>query len=115
MSPPAFLLRSRPGWLRFYRQMVDLGHRCDTVAPSLVPKRAAERVKTNGRDSVSLARLLRAGELKGIWAVRDLVRVRCAASEDLRKKRQQLLLFLEALTARLITTGEETSRTHKAA
>jgi transposase len=85
----------------FNRQIVDLGHRCDVVAPSLIPKRAGERVKTNRRDAVSLARLLRAGELKGIWvpdavheAVRGLVRVRCAASEDLRKKRQQLLSFL---------------------
>ncbi|TPK88641.1 MULTISPECIES: IS110 family transposase [unclassified Mesorhizobium] len=84
-----------------YRQIVALGHRCDVVAPSLIPKRPGERVKTNRRDAVSLARLLRAGELKGIWvpdamheAVRDMVRVRATASEDLRKKRQQLLSFL---------------------
>lgn len=47
-----------------YRQIVELGQRCDVVAPSLIPKRPGERVKTNRRDAVSLARLLRAGELK---------------------------------------------------
>ena len=84
-----------------YRQIVALGHRCEVVAPSLVPRRPGDHVKTNRRDAVTLARLLRAGELSGIWvpdavheAVRELVRVRCAAGEDLRKKRQQVLSFL---------------------
>jgi hypothetical protein len=96
-----FCYEAGPTGYGFYRQIVDLGHRCDVVAPSLIPKRAGERVKTNRRDAISLARLLRAGELKGIWvpdavheAVRDMMRVRSAASEDLRKKRQQLLSFL---------------------
>src|SRR5215212_12076340 len=73
----------------------------EVVAPSLIPRRPGEHVKTNRRDAASLARLLRAGELKGIWvpdavheAVRDLVRAREAAGEDLRKKRQQLQSFL---------------------
>ena len=84
-----------------YRQIRSLGHACDVVAPSLVPTRPGERVKTNRRDAVTLARLLRAGELIAIWvpdetheAVRDLVRAREAASWDLRRKRQQLLSFL---------------------
>ncbi len=84
-----------------YRQIRALGHSCDVVAPSLVPTRPGERVKTNRRDAVTLARLLRAGELTTIWvpdevheAVRDLVRAREAASWDLRRKRQQLLSFL---------------------
>src|SRR5215212_1105454 len=84
-----------------YRQIRALGHGCDVVAPSLVPTRLGERVKTNRRDAVTLARLLRAGELTAIWvpdetheAVRDLVRTREAASWDLRRKRQQLLSFL---------------------
>ena len=78
-----------------------MGHDCIVVAPSLVPKRPGERVKTNRRDAVTLARLLRAGDLTPVWvpdvvheAVRDLVRARAAASEDLRRKRQQLLSFL---------------------
>jgi transposase len=71
------------------------------VAPALIPKRSGERIKTNRRDAVTLARLHRAGELTGVWApdaaheaVRDLVRVREAAADDLRRKRQQLLSFL---------------------
>jgi transposase len=71
------------------------------VAPALIPKRSGERIKTNRRDAVTLARLHRAGELTGVWtpdaaheAVRDLVRAREAAADDLRWKRQQLLSFL---------------------
>jgi transposase len=84
-----------------YRQIQDLGHDCMVVAPALIPKRSGERVKTNRRDAVTLVRLHRAGELTRVWvpnavheAVRDLVRAREAASEDLRRKRQQLLSFL---------------------
>ena len=58
------------------------------VAPALIPKRPGERVKTNRRDAVTLARLHRAGELTGVWvpdlvheAVRDLVRAREAGLE----------------------------------
>jgi transposase len=85
----------------FYRQIQALGHNCMVVAPALIPKRAGERIKTNRRDAVTLARLHRAGELTGVWtpheaheAVRDLVRAREAAADDLRRKRQQLLSFL---------------------
>jgi transposase len=84
-----------------YRQVRDLGHDCLVVAPALIPKRSGERVKTNRRDAVTLARLHRAGELVGVWvpdpvheAVRDLVRAREAQACDLRRKRQQLLSFL---------------------
>ena len=66
-----------------YRQVQALGHDCMVVAPALIPKRAGERIKTNRRDAVTLARLHRAGELTGVWtpdpaheAVRDLVRAR---------------------------------------
>jgi hypothetical protein len=45
-----------------YRQVRDLGHDCMVVAPALIPKRPGERVKTNRRDAVTLARLYRAGE-----------------------------------------------------
>jgi len=49
------------------RQITALGHDCTVVAPSLVPIRAGNRVKTNRRDAVTLARLHRAGELTAIW------------------------------------------------
>ena len=68
------------------RQVRALGHDCLVVAPALIPKRAGERIKTNRRDAVTLARLHRAGELTGVWAtdpaheaVRDLVRARESA------------------------------------
>jgi transposase len=63
----------------------------------MIPKRSGDRVKTNRRDSVTLVKLLRAGELRAICvpdtvheAVRDLTRAREAAMIDLKKKRQQL-------------------------
>ena len=72
-----------------YRQILALGHECIVVAPSLIPRRSGDRVKTNRRDAQSLARLLRAGELTAVWvpdetheAVRDLVRTRAMAVED---------------------------------
>jgi transposase len=90
-----------PTGYALHRQIRALGHTCDVIAPSLVPTRPGDRVKTNRRDAVTLARLLRAGELTTIWvpdaiheAVRDLVRAREVAAEDLRRKRQQLLSFL---------------------
>jgi transposase len=96
-----FCYEAGPTGYGLYRQVRALGHDCIVVAPSLVPKRPGERVKTNRRDAVALARLLRAGDLTTVWvpdavheAVRDLVRARAAASQDLRRKRQQLLSFL---------------------
>ena len=50
-----------------YRPIRALGHVCDVIAPSLVPTRPGDRVKTNRRDAVTLARLLRAGELTPVW------------------------------------------------
>ena len=71
------------------------------VAPSLISKKPGDRVKTNRRDAVSLAKLLRAGELTAVWvpdrhheAMRDLTRARDTAVDDLRSKRQQISAFL---------------------
>jgi transposase len=85
----------------------------------LIPKKPGERIKTNRRDAVTLARLLRAGELTAVWvpdatheAVRDLVRARTVAAQDLRRKRQQQLSFqLEAIASSVIyTTGGANER-----
>ena len=96
-----------------YRQVRELGHDCMVVAPALIPQRPGERVKTNRRDAMMLARLYRAGELSGVWvpdaiheAVRDLVRAREAAADDLRRKRQQLLSFL-LRHGRIYTAGRD--------
>lgn len=84
-----------------YRQIRALGHECAVVAPSLIPKRPGDRVKTNRRDALSLAKLHRAGELTPVWvpdvgheAIRDLVRAREGAVDALRRARQQLQSFL---------------------
>ena len=102
-----------------YRQMQALGHDCLVVAPALIPKRSGERVKTNRRDALTLARLFRAGELSGVWvpdevheAVRDLVRGRTTAAEDVRRKRQQLLSFL-LRHGRLYTGADHWTRAHR--
>ena len=96
-----FCYEAGPTGYGLYRQIRELGHDCTVVAPSLIPKKPGERIKTNRRDAVTLARLLRAGELTAVWvpdatheAVRDLVRARAGAAQDLRRKRQQLLSFL---------------------
>src|SRR4029078_202411 len=96
-----------------YRQIQALGHACLLVAPALIPKRPGERVKTNRRDAVTLARLHRAGELTGVWvpdptheAVRDWFGARTAAMETVRRARQQLQGFL--LRHDRVFTGRKT-------
>lgn len=83
------------------RQLTALGHDCEVVAPSLIPRRPGDRIKTDRRDAIKLARLHRAGELTAVWvpdpaheAMRDLVRARLAAVRALRRARQQLSGFL---------------------
>jgi len=113
-----FCYEAGPTGYGLYRQVRDLGHDCTVVAPSLIPKKSGERVKTNRRDAVSLARLFRAGELTSVWvpdtvheAVRDLVRARETASQDLRRKRQQLLSFL-LRHGRIFSGRQHWSRAH---
>lgn len=84
-----------------YRRLIDAGIACRVIAPNRMPRRAGERIKNDTRDAVTLARLLRAGELAFIWvpdevheAVRDLVRARHSASSDVRRARQRILSFL---------------------
>jgi transposase len=96
-----FCYEAGPTGYGLHRQLSDLGHVCDVVAPSMIPRRSGDRVKTNRRDAITLVKLLRAGELNAIWvpdivheAVRDLTRARETAMIDLKVKRQQLLSFL---------------------
>ena len=74
-----FCYEAGPTGYGLYRVIKSLGQECVVVAPSLTPKKPGDRVKTNRRDAVSLARLLRAGELTAVWvpderheAMRDL-------------------------------------------
>ena len=96
-----FCYEAGPTGYELYRLIKQLGHDCIVVAPSLIPRKPGERVKTNRRDALSLAKLLRAGELTAVWvpdarheAMRDLTRAREAAVEDLTSKRQQVLSLL---------------------
>ena len=84
-----------------YWQLTQLGVACEVIAPSLVPTKAGDRVKTDRRDAEKLARCHRAGELTAVWvpnaaqeALRDLVRAREAAKRDQLKARHRLGKFL---------------------
>jgi transposase len=84
-----------------YWQLTQLGVACEVIAPTLVPTKAGDRVKTDRRDAEKLARCYRAGELTAVWvpdaaheALRDLVRAREAAKKDQLKARHRLGKFL---------------------
>ncbi|MEM7423014.1 MAG: IS110 family transposase, partial [Pseudomonadota bacterium] len=84
-----------------YRLIRSRGHECLLVAPSLIPTRPGDRVKTNRRDAEIMAKLLRAGELTAVWvpderhgAMRELARARDVAQKDLRMRRQLVSGFL---------------------
>lgn len=84
-----------------YWQLTALGVACEVVAPTLVPVKAGDRVKTDRRDAVKLARSYRAGDLTPVWvpdadheALRDLVRAREDARQDQHRARQRLSKFL---------------------
>jgi len=96
-----FCYEAGPCGYGIQRRLAARGHECVVVAPSLIPKRAGDRVKTDRRDAASLAKLHRAGELTAVWvpdcrheAMRDLVRARLDAVHSLRRARQQLSGFL---------------------
>jgi transposase len=97
----AFCYEAGPTGYGLYRQISDLGHECMVVAPSLVPKKPGDRVKTNRRDALDLAKQLRSGDLTAVWvpdgrheAMRELTRARGAAVQDARQKGQQVSAFL---------------------
>jgi transposase len=84
-----------------YRWLLEMNISCTVIAPNLIPKRSGDRVKTDKRDALRLAQLLRAGELTSIYiptaedeALRDLVRAREDAKEDLNRHKQRLGKFL---------------------
>ena len=91
-----FCYEAGPTGYELQRHIKALGHECIVVAPSLIPKKPGDRVKTNRRDAVGLVKLLRAGELTAVWvpdrrheAMRDLTRARETAVIDLRAKRRR--------------------------
>ncbi|HZZ17464.1 MAG TPA: IS110 family transposase [Candidatus Sulfotelmatobacter sp.] len=84
-----------------YWQLAQLSVQCAVVAPSLVPKKPGDHVKTDRRDALKLARSHRSGDLTAVWvpdeqseALRDLVRQREAAKQDQLRARHRLTKFL---------------------
>lgn len=84
-----------------YWQLTQMGVACEVIAPSLIPTKAGDRVKTDRRDAEKLARNYRAGELTAVWvpdadheALRDLVRARESAKKDQLKARHRPSKFL---------------------
>lgn len=84
-----------------YRQLVQKGFDCMVCAPSLIPRKPGERVKTDRRDAIKLVRALRAGDLSAVYvpgvedeAFRDLARAWATAKDDLKRARQRLKSFL---------------------
>ncbi|MGB6604172.1 MAG: IS110 family transposase [Steroidobacteraceae bacterium] len=84
-----------------YWQLTQLGVECQVVAPTLIPVKAGDRVKTDRRDAEKLARCYRGGDLTAVWvpdaaheALRDLVRARLAAKRDQLRARNRLSKFL---------------------
>jgi transposase len=84
-----------------YWELTKLGIACEVIAPTLIPTKAGDRVKTDRRDAYKLARCYRSGDLTAVWipdeaheSLRDLVRAREAAKKDERRARHRLGKFL---------------------
>ena len=96
-----FVYEAGPCGYWLYRYLTKKGHVCWVVAPSLIPKKPGDRVKTNRRDAIKLARLMRSGDLTPVYvptvddeAIRDLCRAREDAIRDLKTAKFRLKAFL---------------------
>src|SRR6266536_1749354 len=96
-----FVYEAGPCGYGLYRYLTGKGFACHVVAPSLIPRKAGDRVKTDRRDAMTLARLMRSGDLRAIYvpgvedeALRDLSRGRDDAMQDLKRSKRRLKSFL---------------------
>jgi transposase len=96
-----FVYEAGPCGYGLYRYLTGKGFGCHVVAPSLIPRKAGDRVKTDRRDAMTLARLMRSGDLSAIYvpgvedeALRDLSRGRDDAMQDLKRSKRRLKSFL---------------------
>jgi transposase len=96
-----FVYEAGPCGYWLYRYLMKTGYDCWVVAPSLIPKKPGDRVKTDRRDAVQLARLARSGDLTAVYvpqiedeAIRDLTRAREDAISDLQDAKLRLTAFL---------------------
>ena len=90
-----------PTGYALYWQLTKLGIDCEVIAPSLIPKKAGDKVKTDRRDAEKLAQSYQAGDLTPVWvptpeheALRDLVRQRAAAKADESRAKHRLVKHL---------------------
>jgi transposase len=102
-----------------YWQLTQMNIACEVIAPTLIPQKSGDRVKTDRRDAMKLARLYRAGELTPVWvpdrsheALRDLVRAREAAKKDQRSARHRLGKFLLRIGVRKPTVMKNWTHKH---
>lgn len=112
-----FAYEAGPGGYALYRHLQQAGYACLVAAPSLIPRKPGDRVKTDKRDAMKLTRLFRAGELTGVYvpdledeAVRDLFRARCSAKRMEKSARQNLLSFL--LRIGVVYSGRAWTKMH---
>jgi len=96
-----FAYEAGPCGYRLHRYLTNQGLTCHVVAPSLIPRKPGDKIKTDRRDAVALARLLRSGDLTPVYvptvedeAVRDLCRARDAARLTLKNAKLRLTAFL---------------------
>ncbi len=96
-----FVYEAGPCGYWIYRLITSLGHCCYVVAPSLIPKKPGDKVKTDKRDALRLAKLLKTEDLTPIYvpepedeSIRDLSRARETAMKDLNDARFQLKALL---------------------
>ena len=96
-----FVYEAGPCGYWLYRYLTRIGLVCHVVAPSLIPRKAGDRVKTDRRDAITLARLMRSGDLSSTYvpqvedeALRDLSRGREDAMDDLKRSKRRLKSFL---------------------
>ncbi|MGC0119924.1 IS110 family transposase [Pseudoalteromonas piscicida] len=96
-----FVYEAGPCGYWIYRLITSLGHFCYVVAPSLIPKKPGERIKTDKRDALKLVKLLKSEDLTPIYvpepedeAIRDLSRAREVAMKDLKDAKYQLKALL---------------------
>jgi transposase len=124
LGPPATLAvcyEAGPCGYGIYRQLTELGMGCTVVAPSLIPVRPGDRVKTDRRDAAKLARLLRSGDLTAVAvptpeqeALRALSRARETATGDLQRARQRLVKFLAQQRIAEPVAGKRWTKTYGA-
>jgi transposase len=90
-----------PTGYALYWQLTRMGVECEVVAPSLIPRKPGDRIKTDRRDAEKLAECFRSGMLTSVWvpdaeheALRDLVRARGAAKQDETRAKHRLVKYL---------------------